>query len=82
MLAAKTLPNTNGSTSPASQGNTLLSLLYSHGCRDELILHKQYDSDTTKKARYAFHTSCTDPTAPSGIPTRTSIEVRRQQNSP
>lgn len=44
--------------------------------RDELILHKQYDSDTSKRARYAFHTSCKDPTAPADAPTRTSIEVR------
>ena len=59
-----------------------MTILYYLGCRDELILHKQYDSDTTKKARYAFHTSCTDPTAPAGIPTRTSIEVKTHQKLP
>ena len=50
--------------------------------RDELILHKQYDSDTSKRARYAFHTSCKDPTAPADAPTRTSIEVSQPLNLP
>jgi len=44
--------------------------------RDELILHKQFDSDITKKGRMVFHTSVPDPTAPSNVPSRASIEVR------
>jgi len=44
--------------------------------REELILHKQFDSDTTKQGRMVFHTSVPDPTAPPNIPPRGSIEVR------
>jgi len=50
--------------------------------RDELVLHKQYDSDTTKNARYCFHTACKDPTAPPNLPCRTSIEVRAMLSLP
>merc|ERR1711892_831165 len=32
--------------------------------RNEMILHKQFDSDTTKQGRMVFHTSVPDPTAP------------------
>lgn len=44
--------------------------------REEMILHKQFDSDTTKQGRMVFHTSVPDPTAPTNIPPRNSIEVR------
>lgn len=44
--------------------------------RDELILHKQFDSDTSKQGRMVFHTAVPDPTAPPNIPERASIEVR------
>lgn len=44
--------------------------------KDEMILHKQFDSDTSKQGRMVFHTSCPDPTAPSNSPPRSSIEVR------
>jgi len=44
--------------------------------RDEMILHKQFDSDTTKQGRMVFHTSVPDPTAPANIPPRASVEVR------
>jgi len=44
--------------------------------RDEIILHKQYDSDMDKEARLCFHTSAPDPTAPADNPCRASIEVR------
>ena len=43
--------------------------------REELILHKQFDSDTTKQGRMVFHTSVPDPTAPPNTPPRGSIEV-------
>jgi len=44
--------------------------------REELILHKQFDSDVTKQGRMVFHTSVPDPTAPANIPARASVEVR------
>ena len=44
--------------------------------RDEVVLHKQFDSDTTRTARNCFHTSCKDPAAPEDIPPRQSIELR------
>jgi len=44
--------------------------------REEMILHKQFDSDTSKQGRMVFHTSVPDPTAPPNIPPRASIEVR------
>ena len=44
--------------------------------RQEVILHKQYDSDFDRPARLCFHTSAPDPTAPANNPCRASVEVR------
>ena len=45
--------------------------------RDQLVLHKQWDSDPEPEARMCFHTSVPDPTAPPGLPARASVEVGR-----
>ena len=44
--------------------------------KDELLIFKQYDSDTNARARYFFHTAFNDPTMPADAPARQSIEVR------
>ena len=44
--------------------------------RDEVLLFKQHDSDTTLSGRSCFHTAFHDPTARSDAPPRESIEVR------
>jgi hypothetical protein len=44
--------------------------------RDEALLFKCFDSDDRAKARFAAHTAFDDPTAPSGVLPRESIEVR------
>lgn len=44
--------------------------------KDEVILFKQWDSDTTLSGRVCFHTSFSDPNAPQGLPPRQSIEAR------
>jgi hypothetical protein len=45
---------------------------------DEVLLMKQFDSDTTRAGRMCFHTAFTDPTAPPAdqLSPRESIEVR------
>ena len=49
---------------------------YSGMKKNEVILFKQWDSDTTLKGRLTFHTAFSDPNAPADAPTRQSIEVR------
>jgi hypothetical protein len=49
---------------------------YPQMTRDEVLLIKMYDSDTTQTARSCFHTAFTDPTAPHDAPARESIEIR------
>jgi hypothetical protein len=49
---------------------------YPQMTRDDVLLMKMYDSDTTKAARSCFHTAFTDPTAPDDAPARESIEIR------
>eukprot|EP00927_Polykrikos_kofoidii_P074610 TRINITY_DN7062_c0_g1_i3.p1 TRINITY_DN7062_c0_g1~~TRINITY_DN7062_c0_g1_i3.p1 ORF type:complete len:387 (-),score=36.58 TRINITY_DN7062_c0_g1_i3:200-1360(-) len=44
--------------------------------KDEVLLFKQWDSDTTLSGRVCFHTSFSDPNAPQGLPSRQSIETR------
>jgi hypothetical protein len=44
--------------------------------RDEVLVFKMYDSDTTRAARSCFHTAFCNPTAPVDAPARESIEVR------
>ncbi|HEU5308904.1 MAG TPA: CmcJ/NvfI family oxidoreductase [Acidimicrobiia bacterium] len=43
--------------------------------RDEVIVFKSHDSDPIAARRVA-HTAFTDPTCPSGVPTRASVEMR------
>jgi hypothetical protein len=43
--------------------------------RDEVIVFKAHDTDPTRSRRVP-HTAFTDPSAPSGIPTRASVEMR------
>jgi hypothetical protein len=42
---------------------------------DEVIVFKSHDSDPSRAVRVP-HTAFTDPTCPSGIPTRASVEMR------
>jgi hypothetical protein len=49
---------------------------YPQMTRDDVLLMKMYDSDTTKAARSCFHTAFVDPTAPDDAPARESIEIR------
>ena len=49
---------------------------YPHMLKDECLLFVQYDSDTTRRVRYTFHTSIKDPTCPANAPFRESIELR------
>ncbi|KAL7536334.1 hypothetical protein ACHAWF_005430 [Thalassiosira exigua] len=44
--------------------------------RDEVLLFKQYDSDTIQGGRTCFHTAVSLPDVPSDLPPRESIEVR------
>jgi len=44
--------------------------------KNEVILFKQWDSDTTLKGRLCFHTAFQDPNALDDIPPRQSIEAR------
>jgi hypothetical protein len=44
--------------------------------KDEVVLMKQFDSDTTLSGRMCFHTAFADPTAAANAPPRESIEVR------
>ncbi len=44
--------------------------------RDEALVFKVYDSDTSLPARFTPHTSFTDPDTPPGAPARESIEAR------
>jgi len=44
--------------------------------KDELLLFKMFDSDTSNPGRYCFHTAFSDPEIPSDVPCRQSIEVR------
>jgi len=43
---------------------------------NEVLVFKQWDSDTLRPGRVCFHTAISDPTAPVGAPARQSIEVR------
>jgi hypothetical protein len=43
--------------------------------RDEVIVFKAHDTDPTRSRRVP-HTAFTDPTAPPGVPTRASVEMR------
>jgi hypothetical protein len=45
-------------------------------CQSDVLLFKQYDSDPTRRARMCFHAAFHDPTAPSDVAARESIEVR------
>ena len=49
---------------------------YPQMLRDEALLFKCFDSDEQSRARFTAHTAFDDPTAPSGILPRESIEVR------
>jgi len=44
--------------------------------KNELLLFKMYDSDTSKPGRFCFHTAFSDPEIPSSVPCRQSIEIR------
>jgi hypothetical protein len=44
--------------------------------RDEALVFKVYDSDTSLDARFTPHTSFADPTSPNDGPPRESIEIR------
>lgn len=44
--------------------------------KGEVVLMKQFDSDTTLSGRSCFHTAFTDPTASANAPPRESVEVR------
>lgn len=44
--------------------------------RDEALVFKVYDSDTSLDARFTPHTSFADPTSPKDGPPRESIEIR------
>ena len=44
--------------------------------KNEVLLFKMFDSDTTKTGRSCFHTAFTDPKAPPNTPCRKSIEIR------
>ena len=44
--------------------------------RDEAIVFKVYESETSGRARWTAHTSFEDPTTPEGAPPRESIEIR------
>lgn len=44
--------------------------------KDELLLFKQWDSDSSLTGRCGFHTSFKDPNSASDAPSRESIEVR------
>jgi len=43
---------------------------------DEVLLFKQWDSDTGLSGRVCFHTAIKDPSARAGAPPRQSVEVR------
>lgn len=43
---------------------------------DEALLFKTYDSEDEGRARFTIHTSFDDPTAPTDVPVRQSIETR------
>ncbi|MBT3400133.1 MAG: methyltransferase [Rhodospirillaceae bacterium] len=49
---------------------------FPHMTRDEALVFKVYDSDTSLDARFTPHTSFTDPTSPKDGPPRESIEIR------
>eukprot|EP00443_Scrippsiella_acuminata_P015704 CAMPEP_0115226134 /NCGR_PEP_ID=MMETSP0270-20121206/30467_1 /TAXON_ID=71861 /ORGANISM="Scrippsiella trochoidea, Strain CCMP3099" /LENGTH=455 /DNA_ID=CAMNT_0002640533 /DNA_START=1 /DNA_END=1368 /DNA_ORIENTATION=+ len=49
---------------------------YSAMRKDEVLLFKQWDSDSTLSGRVCFHTSFSDPNAPRDAPCRQSIEAR------
>ena len=44
--------------------------------RDEALVFKVYDSDTTRPSRFTAHSSFDDPGAPADAPSRESIETR------
>merc|ERR1719310_2100677 len=44
--------------------------------REEVLLFKQWDSDTSLSGRVCFHTAIKDPSARAGAPARQSIEAR------
>jgi hypothetical protein len=48
---------------------------YSNMTRDEVIIFKAHDTDATRSVRVP-HTAFTDPSCPSGVPTRASVEAR------
>ncbi len=49
---------------------------FPHMNRDEALVFKVYDSDTSLDARFTPHTSFADPTSPKDGPPRESIEIR------
>jgi hypothetical protein len=49
---------------------------YSKMKKEEVLLFKQWDSDTTLPGRLTFHTAFSDPNAPPDAPERESIECR------
>ncbi|MBS28623.1 MAG: methyltransferase [Alphaproteobacteria bacterium] len=49
---------------------------FPHMTRDEALVFKVYDSDTSLDARFTPHTSFTDPTSPKDGKPRESIEIR------
>ena len=44
--------------------------------RDEALIFKVFDSDTTKQSRFTAHSAFDDPNTPAGAPPRESIETR------
>jgi hypothetical protein len=49
---------------------------FPHMTRNEALVFKVFDSDTTKPSRFTAHSSFDDPTSPPGAPARESIETR------
>jgi len=49
---------------------------YPHMCKEEVLLFKQFDSDPSQPARFAFHSSFTDESVAADLPPRESVETR------
>ncbi|NND49608.1 MAG: methyltransferase, partial [Rhizobiales bacterium] len=44
--------------------------------RDEALVFKVYDSDTSSQSRWTAHSAFHNPAAPEGAPPRESMEIR------
>lgn len=49
---------------------------FSNMKKEEMVLFKMFDSDTSKEGRSCFHTAFSDPSKGADVPCRQSIEVR------